>query len=386
MITDISRVPWFVSERPLLFDDWISPPSQKKQLVTSSLSDSPPHLLIAGPPGCGKTTAWRLFCRQVLGPSWEGTTHIYQAKDESKGKATDKFTEFLKPKDHGGLSLTGHMSLSAFDRTIVSTSKSPPPTGFERLNNQEGGENTLPISRIIVIEDADCLGSRIQPMLRGFMEHESRTTRFVMTCRAPSQLIEALRSRMLQIRLSSISKEKIVKRMLAILSSKGLSSNKDVLEDIAHFVNGDLRKAILILEIAEINDILNNRSKVQSILLGSSQHEGRRILHSALKGRTHAVDEYKTGKRTVPRVAGAMGLIDRWMYDYGLEPNEVLHRIHSAITSPGLMLGDNQIAAILYALAEADTKIRENIVPRAVFEYFLLECKKLGRKFGIALE
>ena len=38
-------------------------------------------IVFFGPPGSGKTAAWHLIVRQVLGPSWRSTTHVLQAKD-----------------------------------------------------------------------------------------------------------------------------------------------------------------------------------------------------------------------------------------------------------------------------------------------------------------
>ena len=44
------------------------PPQIREQFIRASLAGNPPHMLITGPAGVGKTAAWRLVARQVLGP------------------------------------------------------------------------------------------------------------------------------------------------------------------------------------------------------------------------------------------------------------------------------------------------------------------------------
>ena len=274
------RKPWLVRYRPTCFEDWIAPESIRTQLMTGAVSTSPPHLLISGPPGCGKTTAWMMFARQVLGPSWDGTTHVYQARDRAKGRATAAFTDFLQPRGaHGGVSLAGKMSLSAFDREFLSSGGPPPPAGFESFERSDGER---PISRIIVIEDADHLGHRIQPMLRGMMELESRTTRFVMTSRAPSRLIDALRSRMVHLRLPLLLNKKIRKRLAWIFEQEGEDVSDTVLDDITHVAQGDLRRAILMGEVIAAKGWISDRNLVQQYLQRTKESDGHKVLQQAL--------------------------------------------------------------------------------------------------------
>ena len=375
------RIPWLVRYRPTSFDDLIAPKSIRTQLVTGALSESPPHLLISGPPGCGKTTAWLMFVRQVLGPSWKGTTHIHQARDNARGKATATFTEFLQPQNEGGQSLAGKMSLSAFDRNFLTTQGPPPPAGFESV---EGRSGERPISRIIVIEDADYLGHRIQPMLRRMMEQDSRTTRFVMTCRAPSRMIDALRSRLVHLRLPAIPKRDIRERLSWIFVQEDKVVEEAVLDDIIHVAQGDLRRALLIAEVIAAKGWLNDRELVQQYLLNTKELDGHKVLQQALKGRTHAVEKMATGRMKVERLVGAMGVIDDWLYEKGLEPSEVVHRLHLALVASGMMLTPSLQNELLSALARMDGRVHSTTMPRAVIEEFMLTCSEIGQRHGLA--
>ena len=75
---------WLDQHKPVLFDDLLTSSSVIDALKHLSLQANPPHLLLSGPAGCGKTTALQLVCRQVLGPSWRATTHVLQARDLDK--------------------------------------------------------------------------------------------------------------------------------------------------------------------------------------------------------------------------------------------------------------------------------------------------------------
>ena len=110
---------WLDSEAPTKFDDLAVPDDVRQTLVSTSTSTDTPHLLITGPAGVGKTTCWRLFARQLLGPGWQSTTHVLQARDLLKKRgAMASFEEFLRPSGQNSDTLAGRTSLDAFDRGI----------------------------------------------------------------------------------------------------------------------------------------------------------------------------------------------------------------------------------------------------------------------------
>ena len=90
---------WLAEKAPLLFEELLLPEATRNNLQHTSLQANPPHLLLSGPAGVGKTAAWRLLARQVLGSTWEARTHILQARDLSRSSgAMGKFEEFLRPE------------------------------------------------------------------------------------------------------------------------------------------------------------------------------------------------------------------------------------------------------------------------------------------------
>ena len=94
------------------------PDKPRQALLAASVSADPPHLLITGPVGVGKTAAWRLVARQVLGSGWHSTTHVLQCRDLVRQRGAMKtFEDFLRPGGTGSRdTLAGRLSLDAFDR------------------------------------------------------------------------------------------------------------------------------------------------------------------------------------------------------------------------------------------------------------------------------
>ena len=89
---------WLESHSPRLFDELAMNDTIRTNLRKVSLQANPPHLILAGPPGVGKTAAWRLIARQILGPSWRSTTHVLQARDLARSAGAMKtFEDFLRP-------------------------------------------------------------------------------------------------------------------------------------------------------------------------------------------------------------------------------------------------------------------------------------------------
>ena len=127
---------WLVSKAPLRFDELLYPESVRSTIERTAVHANPPHLLLSGPSGIGKTATWRLIARQVLGPSWNARTHVLQARDLARTSgAMSKFEEFLRPEgSSSGDTLAGRTSLDAYDASFSGViSATPPPSGKESM-------------------------------------------------------------------------------------------------------------------------------------------------------------------------------------------------------------------------------------------------------------
>ncbi|MDB4758668.1 AAA family ATPase, partial [Candidatus Poseidoniaceae archaeon] len=182
---------WLATKAPVRFNELLLPDAVKSTIERTAVQANPPHLLLSGPPGVGKTAAWRLIARQVLGPAWEARTHVLQARDLARTSgAMSKFEEFLRPEGSSSSdTLAGRTSLDAYDAAFSGTAATTPaPAGKESTPATHQGR--APVSRLIVIEDADHLGTIRQSYLRRMMESASGSARFMFTTHTPSRVIE----------------------------------------------------------------------------------------------------------------------------------------------------------------------------------------------------
>ncbi len=370
---------WLETYAPRRFADLAMEETVKNNLRKVSIQANPPHLIIAGPEGVGKTIAWRLVARQVLGPSWKSTTHILQARDLAKSAgAMSKFEEFLRPE--GGQSsdtLAGRSSLdSFFDDLTVAVDGDIAPAGAE--NSELNSNIERRVSRIIVIEDADYLGPIRQPYLRRMMEATSSTSRFIFTARSPSRIIDALRSRTQQIRISQTSKEIITDRLQEIASSENLEPVRGILGDVAHVANGNLRRAVFLLELLAKSNQLGDRKNLQNVVAATTLVGVQQVIEEALRGRIHDWEWKKEGGRNKRVLKGALGYLDQVMNEHSLDAEDVVLHIHKLLTTGRLLLEENMLCRLLDALSKCDVKLQSSTYGRIQLEEFLHQVKEIS--------
>ena len=375
---------WLAEKAPLLFEDLLLPEPVQANLQHTSLQANPPHLLLSGPAGVGKTAAWRLLARQVLGPTWEARTHILQARDLARTSgAMAKFEEFLRPEGSGSDdTLAGRTSLDAFDHNFSTTAaNTPPPAGKECTHTT--GERA-PVSRLIVIEDADYLGTIRQSYLRRMMEVSSGSARFIFTAHTPSRIIEALRSRTQHIRLPKIPRSEIERRLLEIVEQENLSPVRGIIGDISHVSSGNIRKAIFITELLALRELLGDRKNLQNLLASTSLREVQHVLEEALRNRVHDWRWEKEGNKNKRVLKGAMGLLDQVMAENSLEAEDIVVNFHHVLTEGRFHLSEDVLAEILLALSACDVALHRSMQGRIELEQFLFQVAEIGQRMNVA--
>ena len=374
---------WLVTEAPTRFEELAVPEVVKQALLSTSTSPDPPHLLITGPAGVGKTACWRLFARQILGPGWKSTTHILQARDLVRQRgAMATFEEFLRPSGSEKDTLAGMTSLDAFDRGIsISDSEEVAPAGSEG----EPRPGSIPISRLIVIEDADYLGHIRQAYLRRMMETVGTASRFVLVARAPSRIIDALRSRSLMIRIPSTERETITTTLSEIAVRNDCEPAEGVLEDIAYISEGNLKKAIFTLEMLDIRSLVSDRSSVHKMVQASTLQAGRRLVELAIRGKVVEWKWENRGGRNRKVLSGAMAEVDDLMNNHGLDATDLISQIHDVIVGRRLSVPQTLREEMLDALSECDVGLQRSTYPRIHFERFLHRTATAGKQHGLSI-
>lgn len=373
---------WLEQYKPVLFDDLLTSQQVIDALKHLSLQANPPHLLLSGPTGCGKTAALQLVCRQVLGPSWRATTHVLQARDLDKTSgAMAKFEAFLRPEGAGSDdTLAGRTSLDAFDHNIsAGADASPPPAGEESAPPEAG--TLAPVSRIIIIEDADYLGHARQSYLRRMMEESSRSARFLFTTHTPSRIIEALRSRTQHVRMPSLTRLMIEQRLEAIATDEQLVPAPGVLGDIAHVASGNLRKSIFTLQLLAQRELLGERKNIQLLMANSSRREVQLVMEEALRGRVHDWKWERQGEKNTRVLKGAMGALDQMMAAHDLDGRGVVDRLHHFLVAGRTHYPDDLLAALLDAISACDMRLQRSAQQRIQLEELLHSISEIGDQY-----
>ncbi len=370
---------WLETYAPRRFDELAMDESIRTNLERVSVQANPPHLILAGPAGVGKTAAWRLVARQILGPSWQSTTHVLQARDLAKSAgAMKKFEDFLRPEGTSSSdTLAGRSSLDSFDANLtVASAGDAPPAGKENREMRKDGESY--VSRLIIIEDADHLGPTRQPYLRRMMESTSSTSRFIFTARSPSRIIDALRSRSKQIRIPATPNQIVTSRLEELSKREKLEPVRGILGDISHVANGNLRRAVFLCELLGRRGSLNDRKNLQKVVAATTLVGVQHVLEEALRGRIHDFHWEKKGGRNSRVLKGALGALDQLMSEHALEAEDVVMHMHRLLTTGRLLLEESMLCELLEALAECDVRLQSSMHGRVQLEEFLHRVKEIA--------
>jgi replication factor C small subunit len=173
-----------------------------------------PHLLFAGPPGTGKTTAAMALTKDVFGEDYRQNLLEMNASDERK-------LESIRTK------------VKQFARTA--------PYGNANF-------------KIIFLDEADALTNDAQGALRRIMEQYAQTCRFILSCNYSSKIIEPIQSRCAVFRFRPLSDSAVKNQVIHVAKEEKVNLTDDAAEALTRISQGDLRKAITALQVAAALD------------------------------------------------------------------------------------------------------------------------------------
>jgi replication factor C subunit 2/4 len=229
----VSSQPWIEKYRPKTIQDVSAQGDIVSVLKEAAISGNLPHLLFYGPPGTGKTSTILALCRDMFGEHFKERVLELNASDE-RGIAVVR----EKVKD--------------FARTLVSSGTATNNASI--FDGKDGTEfskkHTMPMFKIIILDEADSMTFDAQAALRRTMETYSATTRFCIICNYVHKIIEPLASRCAKFRFKSIDPENSKQRLSIIGQQEGFSCDDDALDLLVKRTGGDLRKAINYLQSA----------------------------------------------------------------------------------------------------------------------------------------
>ncbi|MGB1589308.1 MAG: replication factor C small subunit [Candidatus Poseidoniaceae archaeon] len=201
---------WVERHRPQTVSDIKGQSSVVQRLASYAKVSDFPHLLFAGPPGTGKTTAAMALTRDVFGETFRNNLLEMNASDERK-------LESIRSK------------VKQFARTS--------PYGDAKF-------------KIIFLDEADALTHDAQGALRRIMEQYAQTCRFILSCNYSSKIIEPIQSRCAVFRFRPLPDSEVMNQVMDVAKSEGVSLANDAAEALVRISQGDLRKAITALQVA----------------------------------------------------------------------------------------------------------------------------------------
>ncbi|KAJ1632797.1 P-loop containing nucleoside triphosphate hydrolase protein [Pavlovales sp. CCMP2436] len=112
--------------------------------------------------------------------------------------------------------------------------------------NAEG--QSIPPYKLIVLDEADSMTVDAQSALRRTMETYCRITRFCIICNYISRLIPPITSRCAKFHFKPLPKAATLERLTMIAAAEGIACSEGVLELIEEQAEGDMRKAIQMMQ------------------------------------------------------------------------------------------------------------------------------------------
>ena len=198
---------WVEKYRPQKIEDCILPENIKKTFSEFLNKGEIPNMLLAGPPGVGKTTVAKALCKE-LGVDY----YVINGSDEGR---------FLD---------TVRTNAKNFASTVSLTSESK--------------------HKVIIIDEADNTTSDVQLLLRASIEEFSRNCRFIFTCNYKNKIIEPLHSRCVVVEFGIQKKYKqeiavkFFNRLVSILEIEHIKYDKKVLAELVNKHFPDWRRVL----------------------------------------------------------------------------------------------------------------------------------------------
>lgn len=236
---------WIEKYRPQTLDDVVGNEEVLQRLRLIALEGNMPHLLLAGPPGTGKTSSVLCLTRQLLQTKWKSCSLELNASDERTiDVIREKVKSFAKEK------------------------------------------RDLPIGRhkVIILDEVDSMTEAAQQALRRIMEMHSDTTRFALACNSSSSVIEPLQSRCSILRFTKLSDAHLVQRLREVCAKENVTFTDDGIEALVFSADGDMRSALNNLQSTVSGFGLVNKTNVEKVCDSPPPEMLRRILTHCTAG------------------------------------------------------------------------------------------------------
>jgi replication factor C small subunit len=300
---------WIEKYRPVSFEEIVGQERVVGRMSHFAAARSVPHMILAGPPGTGKSVSVECLANALYGDfAPENLTVIPTSDLFSQGR------KFLEREER-------YAHLYRPEESVLSN--------FKRIIREYASLKPLDAEfKLLVFEGASSLPREAQQALRRIMERSSRTCRFVYCTCHPSAIIPAIASRCLPLFFSPIPDDLVASHLRMIIDRERGPENTVGDDDLGLVVaaaHGDLRKAVMLLQV----------------LSETGRESGFRALSESETGQLALAAFSAIRNGDFP---AACRRVENLMIEYGLSAREVLRELSSAAKRD---FNDPRIATVL---------------------------------------
>jgi len=251
---------WCIKYRPKNWDEFIGQESTISQLKSFAESNTLPNMIFYGPNGTGKTSAANIFSKDILGDSLGANFKSLNIRDIWFMSLTDAkrtVQDLAKLGRDERSELDEYMSVVYREAkaALKIKGKTSSPNRSQLL--QEAIRlfaSTITVTdekiKILVLDEADALSHSMQQALRRTMELYSDACRFILITPSLSGWSPAIISRCSVLKFPLLTEDEIVAHIISIAKKESITLEPDAAWAIARESEGDLRRAINLLQIA----------------------------------------------------------------------------------------------------------------------------------------
>lgn len=312
---------WTEKYRPQTLRDMVGQTDIIGRLKAFVSGGSIPHMLFAGPAGVGKTTAAICMTKELFGEGWRDNFMETNASDERGiDVVRNKIKEFARTRPIGG-----HF-------------------------------------KIIFLDECDALTRDAQNALRRTMENYSTTCRFILNCNYSSKIIEPIQSRCAVFRFSALSERDVDSYIGKIAKSEGLSMDAPALKALFEQSEGDLRRAVNLLQAAASTTQNIGEKEIYSVAARARPKDIRDIMQLALSGK------FADARTRLLTVMGGQGL----------SGEEVIKQMHSEVFA--LEIPEAEKVSLIDRIGEYEFRMVEGASEQIQLAALLAQMSLIGKK------
>jgi replication factor C small subunit len=277
-------------------------------------------MLFSGPAGTGKTSSSIALAKELFGENFE-----------------QNFLE-LNASDDRGIDVVRN-TIKDFARTLAFDA------GF----------------KIIFLDECDALTQDAQQALRRTMEKYTKTCRFILSCNYSSKIIEPIQSRCVIYRYKPLNSKDIEEHVKGISKKEKLDIDDKAIDAVNYVCQGDLRKAINILQASAASEKKIDEKTVFNVSSKAKPEEIKELIKLALN----------------KKFLEARTKLDTLLYEYGMSGEDIILQIYrELIELPEKELDSKTKIDLLDTLGEYNFRLVEGANERIQLEALIAQFMK----------